>query len=208
MTGLENQLIENLRNGDRNAFNQIYERYKMRVFRIAERYLNNQMNAEEVVQEVFFTVYRRIETFRQESSFETWLHRITVNACLMKIRTQKQVNKSGVSVDLASLENDLSSQRLSEMDEWGRLMLLNLSPSEKVYLTELWEALENAAKELGEDRWQTFFMSRIQGFSEEELAQKYGVGLAAIKSRLKRSRRFLQKKMAVWDNHDSTAGRA
>jgi RNA polymerase sigma-70 factor, ECF subfamily len=83
----ERAVIELAQNGDANAFEQLYSAHKRRVYGICVRMTRgNTSLAEDLTQEVFIQVYRKIRSFRGESAFSTWLHRVTFNAVLMRLR--------------------------------------------------------------------------------------------------------------------------
>jgi RNA polymerase sigma-70 factor, ECF subfamily len=86
----ERLLIERVKVSDHEAFEALFHRYLSRVYRQAIRLLGDQAEAEEVVQEVFLTVYEKAQMFRGHSAFSTWLYRITMNAALTKLRQRKR----------------------------------------------------------------------------------------------------------------------
>src|SRR5271170_4453552 len=86
MTELERSLLRRLRDRDERAFRELIEAHRDRVFNITFRMLGNRAEAEDVAQEVFITVFKTIETFREEARFSTWLYRVTVNHCKNRIK--------------------------------------------------------------------------------------------------------------------------
>ena len=86
MSELERSLLRRLRDRDERAFRELIEGHRDRVFNITFRMLGNRAEAEDVAQEVFITVFKTIETFREESKFSTWLYRVTVNHCKNRIK--------------------------------------------------------------------------------------------------------------------------
>ncbi len=195
MTYSEKNLIPLLKSRDERAFNWVYERYYPKMFRLAMKYLKDETEAQDVVQDVFITLYERINDFRQESTLDTWLYRVCVNACLMRMRKKKRE-------EYLELEEEiLSSQKFSQEkfpEDWSGIFLNTLSPLEKVFYQELLEELFQAGKEMGEARWQAFWLRNFYGYSEKELTEKLGVSLSALKSRLHRSRRFMRRKYQEW----------
>ena len=85
----EVQLVERARAGDLEAFEELLGRHQQRVMRVVLSILKEPMDAEEVAQDVFLTVFEKIDHFRGDSSFSTWLHRVAVNAALMRRRKSK-----------------------------------------------------------------------------------------------------------------------
>ena len=89
----EVQLVERARAGDLEAFEELLGRHQQRVMRVVLSILKEPMDAEEVAQDVFLTVFEKIDHFRGDSSFSTWLHRVAVNAALMRRRKSKAARR-------------------------------------------------------------------------------------------------------------------
>ena len=90
----EKEIIRQAQEGDAGAFERIYRRYNRRVYALCLRMTKNQANAEDLTQEAFLRVFRKIHTFRGESAFFTWFHRLTVNVVLMSLRKRKGMEVS------------------------------------------------------------------------------------------------------------------
>jgi len=90
----EKEIIRQAQEGDAGAFERIYRRYNRRVYALCMRMTKNQANAEDLTQEAFLQVFRKIHTFRGESAFFTWFHRLTVNVVLMSLRKRKDMEVS------------------------------------------------------------------------------------------------------------------
>src|SRR5215813_13378705 len=86
MSELERSLLRRLRDRDERAFRELLDSHRDRVFNITFRMLGHRAEAEDVAQEVFITVFKTIDTFREESKFSTWLYRVTVNHCKNRIK--------------------------------------------------------------------------------------------------------------------------
>src|SRR5947209_310343 len=86
MSDLERSLLRRLRDRDERAFRELIDAHRDRVFNITFRMLGNRHEAEDVAQEVFITVFKTIDSFREESKFSTWLYRVTVNQCKNRIK--------------------------------------------------------------------------------------------------------------------------
>ena len=84
------ELIVEFQKGDQRSFEELISRYSNKVFSLASRLTRNTEDAEEVIQDVFVTVHRKIGGFEGKSSFSSWLYRVTVNAAFMKLRKRKQ----------------------------------------------------------------------------------------------------------------------
>src|SRR6185503_2989577 len=86
MSELERSLLRRLRDRDERAFRELLEMHRDRVYNITYRMLGNRAEAEDVAQEVFISVFKTIDTFREESKFSTWLYRVAVNHCKNRIK--------------------------------------------------------------------------------------------------------------------------
>jgi RNA polymerase sigma-70 factor, ECF subfamily len=86
----DTMLVKQFRKGSIEAFEEIVTRYESKVFNLALRFTRNQEDAEEVLQDVFATIYNKIDGFQGKSAFSSWLYRIVVNAAFMKLRKRKQ----------------------------------------------------------------------------------------------------------------------
>ena len=84
------ELIEEFKNGSIAAFEDIVARYETKIFNLALRFTRNQEDAEEVLQDVFTTLYKKADSFQGKSAFSSWLYRIVANAAFMKLRKRKQ----------------------------------------------------------------------------------------------------------------------
>ena len=94
-------LIKQFTNGSIGAFEEIVEKYEAKVFNLAMRFCRNQEDAEEVLQDVFTTLYQKLAGFEGKSAFSSWLYRIVVNASFMKLRKRKQQSATVSLEDLA-----------------------------------------------------------------------------------------------------------
>jgi len=194
----DSEWVARLREKEESAFCELYQRYQSRVFRLAMRYLRDEQDAEEVVQDVFLTVYRQVDKFREESSFDTWLYRITVNACLMKLRSNPKNRNLSLEDALLNLDREVPSALQAELGDWARLLRMAGSPLEQTYWNELFTEVEKNGEEMGATRWQTFWLSAIDGYSERELIKNLKISPSALKSRIHRSRRYLKKRIKPW----------
>ena len=177
---------------DRNesAFEEIVGRYSDRVFGFALRITKNERDAEEVFQEVFLTLSRKLDTFRGESKFSSWLYRITANASYMYLRSQKKH------------ENNISIENYSPYDEkgtlMGRIMYKDWSSRPDIIISnkEAVAIIEIAINELPESYRTVFHLRDIEGFSNEEVADIMEISIPAAKSRIHRARLFLRDKLS------------
>ena len=180
------ELVEEFTNGNTLAFEELISRYEEKAYNLANRFTRNREDAEEVLQDVFTTVYRKIGSFEGKSSFSSWLYRVTVNAALMKLRKRRQ-NRSVLIEDV-----------ISEVDTSVLLKTPERSNTdEKVFLLEMRSALHKAIQELPEEYRSVFILRDIDGLTSREVSKLLDVSVPAVKSRLHRSRLMLRRSLAV-----------
>ena len=183
----EKVLVSMIKRQDSNALKLVIRKYHDKLFSVANRICNNPSDAEEVLQDVYMIALNKIDRFEERSSLSTWLYRITVNAALMKLRSQRW-NKVTVPIEnLMMIQND--EENTLRFDEEAR------SPDEALLSKEFVEQIQDSVETLPEIYQNVFFLRDIQGFSIKETSEMLGTTPAAIKSRLHRSRFFLQEKL-------------
>ncbi len=178
-------LVDSFKAGDISAFEEIVSRYEAKVMNLSLRFTRNQEDAEEVLQDVFTTVYRKIDGFRGQSAFSSWLYRIVVNAAFMKLRNKKQ-NQAISMEDLAPAVKQYCIER--DDAAWPH--------SHNVAVTrELQEVLQKAIDRLPDQYRAVFVLRDVDGLSNQETGQILDLSIPAVKSRLHRSRIMLRKKL-------------
>lgn len=178
-------LIQKIRKGDQIAFEQLIEKYETKVFHLAMRFTKNEEDAEEVLQDVFMTLHRKLELFQGKSAFSSWLYRIVVNAAFMKLRKRRQ-QPAVLLEDLAphTREKALDGEFYQENH------VEKFTQNE-----EIKSVLLSAVNRLPEQYRSVFVMRDVNGFSNQETSEVLGLSVPAIKSRLHRSRLMLRKKL-------------
>jgi RNA polymerase sigma-70 factor (ECF subfamily) len=179
------EVVNQFKSGDTLAFEEIISRYESKVMSLALRFTRNQEDAEEVMQDVFTTVYRKIEGFRGQSAFSSWLYRIVVNAAFMKLRKRKQ--NQTVSMD------DLSpaiKQYCIDRDAFSGSYSQNIAISH-----EMQAVIQNAVNRLPDQYRAVFVLRDVDGLSNQETGEILNLSIPAVKSRLHRSRIMLRKKL-------------
>ena len=176
------------REHDQAAFDQLVLRHSDRAFQLACSILQNQQDAEEVVQDAFLRIYRGLANFRGDAQFTTWMYRIIVNLCNNKFRWNKVrgANRT-VSID-APLPN-------SDGDESLRLELpaADASPSEQAAFADLRERLEAAMASLPESYRTAVMLRNVQQLDYEEIAKILDCAVGTVKSRINRGRELLRQ---------------
>lgn len=152
------------------AFEMIYERFHRRTFSLCLRMTNSQTEAEDLTQEVFIQLFRKIGSFRGDSAFTTWLHRLTVNQVLMHFRRR-------------SVKNERTSDdgEIPEQTVHG-----TANPSKMAVVDRI--ALKNAIALLPYGYKNVFILHDVEGFEHEEVARIMGISVGTSKSQLHKAR--------------------
>ena len=182
-------LVEQLRREDAGATEALVGAYGDRAYRLAIRITGHASDAEEVVQDALWTVVRKIDTFRGESAFGSWLYRITANAAYQKVRGRRR--RTEVSLDdlLPSFHDD--GQHAASIVDWSPTVD---DPSRQA---DLRLVLTAAMDTLPDDYRAAVVLRDIEEFSIAEVAEMLGLSIANAKSRVHRARLFLRQRLAV-----------
>ncbi len=186
----DSALVRRLKRGDHEAFEALYARHAPRVFRQAIRMLNSETEAEEVLQEVFITVYKKIKQFRGAAAFSTWLYRLTANAAITKLRKRKRNREVNLEDYLPEFDED-GHHAVRPVVDWSQDL------EAKVTSDETQKFLRHALDDLPPTDKAVVVLSDLEGFSNKEIAKMLGLTVAAVKARLHRGRLFLRGKLAV-----------
>jgi RNA polymerase sigma-70 factor (ECF subfamily) len=177
-------LIEEFRKGEQGSFEELLSRYSSKVFSLASRLTRNTEDAEEVLQDVFVTVHRKIAGFEGKSSFSSWLYRVTVNAAFMKLRKRKQ----DLSVSLEDIVQQ--SQTVAALKSPESAFVDSQS-----IRNQMLEALEVAIRKLPDDYRPVFILRDVDGLTSREVSKILDLTVPAVKSRLHRSRLMLRRRL-------------
>lgn len=183
------ELVERLRRQEPGAPEDLVATYGDRVYRLAIRITGNEQDAEEVVQDALWTAARKIDTFKGESAFGSWIYRITANAAYQKLRTRRQ-KSAEIAMDdvLPSLDGD--GRHFEPMDDWSNRV------DEQALQGELRDVLQRAIDGLPADYRTALVLHDVEGLSNPDIAEALNISLPAVKSRVHRSRLFVRKQLA------------
>ena len=182
-------LVEQLRRQDAEAGEALVAAYWDRAYRLAIRITSNASDAEEVVQDALWKVSRRIDTFRGVGAFGSWLYRVTANTAYQKLRQRRGKREEVSWEDLASSFDD-KGRHLEAAIDWSRRF------HDPAIEGELRSVLSAAINALPAIYRIVFLLHDVEGLSNPEIAEALHVTLAAIKSRVRRTRLFLRKRLA------------
>src|SRR5262245_29970392 len=171
------EAIQRAQNGDAAAFEYLYRSHSGHVYSVCLRMLRNAADAEDMTQQVFLQLFRKIGTFRGDSGFSTWLHRVTVNAVLMHLRRKKPTEMLVQSLDEPNPDRD-DPRGLGPVDTsmLGAVDRLNL----------------NRAIRRLPSGYKRFFLLHVIGFKHREIARRLRCTVGCSKSQVHKARKRLQ----------------
>ena len=166
---------------------QVYHDYAPRVYNMVRRMVASDCDAEDVTQDVLLQVVRKLPSFRGESAFPTWLHRVTVNAALSHRRRQAVRQEHHLRNALEVYGEDGPVGEPS-----GRM----LPPEDQLAEDELKQLIDRAIESLAPAYREVFVLADVEGLPNAEIGERLGMSLPAIKSRLHRARAMLRDALA------------
>ncbi len=169
-------VIEGCRRGDEDAFRELFETHKDKVYSIALRYAGNQAVAMDIAQETFLKLMSRIQQFRGESSFDSWLYRLVVNCCLDHRRRQKRLQPlvdEFLDVFRAPQQSALEGLEKEEMQAEVQRVVSHLGPEQRIVVV----------------------LRYTEGLSYEEIAEILGCSRGTVASRLNRAHKVLERRL-------------
>lgn len=174
VTNLDRELLQKIREGDKDAFQELYNKYAEYALRTAAAVTKNKMNAADAVQETFIRIYKNIESFDINKPFEPWLYRILINEC-----------------------NRILSKNLNTIlvDDFVKNNLQGSIEDQLKF--EEYESLYKAIQSLDNNNKIPIILKYLKGFQENEIAEILGINVNTIKSRLFKGR---QKLKAIIEN--------
>jgi RNA polymerase sigma-70 factor (ECF subfamily) len=170
-------------------FDELFERYHSMVFHLTYRVLGDREEALDVCQEVFLTIYRKMNRFRGESSLKTWIYRIAVNRASNRCRWWNRLRRRGT----VSLDEHLSKDHMRGLSE--TLESSGQSPEQLMLLQEERAQIEECLLKLPVQQRIAVVMRDIDGMSYEEIAGSMQVSLGTVKSRIARGREELKRRL-------------
>jgi len=183
-------IIARLKAGDEIALEKIFNLYSGKLYNVALRILKDQSDAQEAIQDVFMTAFRKADSFQGTSQFSTWLYRLTVNAALGRIRRSKKKLEVEYSDYLPKFQDD-GHHAVRPVVDWSE------SLDEQHSRSETQKLLAKALNQLKPTDKAVIVLSDVEGLSDKEIAGATGLTVSAVKTRLHRARLFLRGQLAV-----------
>ena len=180
----EKEIVEQLRQGNEEAFKKLVSLFQEKVFNTAVNFLQNQQDAEDAAQEVFIQVYNSIGQFKENSTLSTWIYRITITKCLDHTRSKKRKKRFAFISSLFSEKNDL----LHDSPDFNH-------PGVQLDRKEDAAILFKMVNSLPENQKTAFLLNKIEGMSYIEIADVMKLSESAVDSLLQRAKQNLRKKI-------------
>ena len=174
----EAEAIERAKQGDGEAFQRLYDLHKRRVYSLCLRMTSNTAEAEDLTQEAFLQLFRKVGTFRGESAFSTWLHRMAVNVVLMHLR------KKGLQV--VPLEDTAENEEESPKKDFGAPDPALAGSIDRIRLQKAVESLPPGYRTI-------FVLHDVEGYEHNEIADLVGCSIGNSKSQLHKARMKLRE---------------
>ncbi len=176
-------LLERIRRGDDAAFETVVRTYGGRMLAVARRMLRSDDDAQDAVQEAFVSAFKALDRFQAQAKLSTWLHRIVVNACLMRLRSRRRAREDSLDELLPRFDED--GAWAAEVPQWD-------GPADLVERSETRELVRRCIDRLP-DAYRTVLLLRdVEELDTDEAAAALGTTASAIKTRLHRARQALR----------------
>ena len=181
----DSELVSLSKAGDEAAFLELVSRYTEKVSHLAMRITRSEQDTEEVVQEVFITLFTKLKTFRGQSAFSSWLYRVTSNAAFMKLRSRRKHSASSYE---EVTENGGAVESVHQRSDSSDVNYISVRHELRKYIEQAIEALPREYRSI-------FILRDVDGLSNHEVREVLGLSVPAVKSRLHRARLMLRKKL-------------
>jgi RNA polymerase sigma-70 factor (ECF subfamily) len=186
----DGQLHEELLHGSLDAVEELVARFGTRTYRLALRITGKPEDAQEVTQDVMWTVVRKIDTFKGESALGSWIYRITANAAYQKLRGRRDRDEVSWEALLPAFDGD--GHFAEPVRDWSAAF------EDPALQAEARERLREAIDSLPPDYRTAFVLHDMEGLPNPEIAELLSISLPAVKSRVHRSRLFLRHRLAEY----------
>jgi len=180
----DDELVVLAQAGDNTAFTELIERHQSTCKRMAVSILRDQQDAEDEVQNAFWKAYEHLGQFQQDAKFSTWLSRIVVNQCLMRLRKDRRAR-------FVYLDEGVAGEDVASLDLPDRTQ----SPEQALAQTEVGAVLQGEIRRIPPLLRDVFILRDVEEMGMPEVAEKLGISIAAAKSRLLRARLELRQRM-------------
>jgi RNA polymerase sigma-70 factor, ECF subfamily len=189
---IDQELVVRVQQGDKKAFDLLVLKYQLRLSKLVSRFLRNQSDVPDVVQEAFIKAYRALPNFRGDSAFYTWLYRIAINTAKNHLVSQSRKSPAN-SIDVQDAEDYGASEWLKEY----------ASPEREALASELESTIYMAIDDLPSDLREAITLREIEGLSYEDIAVVMDCPIGTVRSRIFRAREAIDEKLEPILDDDS-----
>jgi len=189
----DEELVARARAKDFGAFEQLLDRYEDKIFRLAYRFVRNETEAKEVLQDTFLSIWRKLDTFKGDAQFGSWLYRVAANTALMRLRAQRRHPEiSTEELPVGYLDN--YGQVPPPGENWAK------RPDDELQSDELRRHIQSAVDGLPEIYRTVFLLRDVEGLSTEETGEILAISVPTVKTRLHRARIALRDTISSYFN--------
>ena len=189
----DEELVLRARAKDFGAFEQLLDRYEDKIFRLAYRFVRNETEAKEILQDTFLSIWRKLDTFKGDSQFGSWLYRVAANTALMRLRSQRRHPEiSTEELPVGYLDN--YGQLPSVGENWSK------RPDDELQSEELRRHIQTSVDALPEIYRTVFLLRDVEGLSTEETGEILAISVPTVKTRLHRARIALRDAITQYFN--------
>lgn len=186
----DEELVTCVRQGDESALEELLGRHEEKLFQLAMRFVPNEHDAQEILQDVFLTTWRKLPSFEGRAQIGTWLYRVTVNAALMFLRARSRRPPMAMAETQAANVSDPM-----EFAGFGPNGYGARTPDDQLQSAELHWEIQKAVEELPAGLRTVFFERLVEGRSTRQTAQSLGLSAPVVRTRLHRARVLLRANM-------------
>ena len=184
-------LVKRAKSGDYQAFDSLVLKYQSRLISTAFKFVKDVQIAEDVVQDSFIKAYKALESFREDSSFYTWIYRITVNTSKNFLVSKKRKSEL--------LNSDLSEEASYEIEP-----VETYSPEDFLQATQLKKVITETIDQLGEDTRTALTLRELDGLSYEQIAKVVNCPVGTVRSRIFRGREVIDEAISEYKQDNKT----
>jgi RNA polymerase sigma-70 factor, ECF subfamily len=179
----ESEAVRLAQRGEAAAFERLYQLHSQRVHSVCLRIAGNRTDAEELTQETFMQLFRKISSFRGDSALSTWLHRMTVNVALMSFRRKSLVDSSVEEIRARDKQSGRRPREFGYADSWLNGVI------DRVHLQRMLDQLPPECKSM-------FVLRDVEGYQHQEIARILGCSVGNTKTQLHKARTLLRRLLA------------
>lgn len=182
---IDQQLVERVQRGDKQAYGLLVQKYQRKLGRLLSRFIRDQAEVEDVVQEAFIKAYRALPNFRGESAFYTWLYRIGINTAKNYLVAMGRRPQTSNEIEVEDAENFEDGDELRTME----------TPETELMTKEIAKTVQLAIESLPEDLKTAIVLREIEGLSYEEIAEMMDCPIGTVRSRIFRARETIAERL-------------